>query len=93
LTIAVPRYFRTVERSKETVLRHDLAVVRESIDKVLCRYRQYPDDLPRWSTSITSAAYRGSVHQIAESWLTIASEDTVHGRGALSKSRSHHRPT
>src|SRR5580704_7979813 len=33
LTIAVPRYFRTVERSKETVLRHDLAVVRESIDK------------------------------------------------------------
>src|SRR6266852_3986013 len=37
LTIAVPRYFRTVERSKETVLRHDLAVVRELVDKYYIR--------------------------------------------------------
>ena len=46
LTIAVPRYFRTVERSKETVLRHDLAVVRESIDKYYADLGQYPDALP-----------------------------------------------
>ena len=28
LTIAVPRYFRALERSRETVLRQDLSVMR-----------------------------------------------------------------
>src|SRR6202021_106588 len=46
LTIAVPRYFRTVERSKETVLRRDLLVVRESIDRYFGDLGQYPDALP-----------------------------------------------
>jgi general secretion pathway protein G len=33
LTIAVPRYFKSLERSKEVVLRQDLAVLRDAIDK------------------------------------------------------------
>ncbi len=33
LTIAVPRYFKSLERSKEAVLRQDLAVLRDAIDK------------------------------------------------------------
>jgi len=39
-------------------MRTILAVVRESIGQVFADIGQYPDDLPRWSTSITSAAYR-----------------------------------
>ncbi|MEA3152207.1 MAG: ral secretion pathway protein, partial [Gammaproteobacteria bacterium] len=46
LTLAVPRYFRTVERSKETVLKHDLSVMRESIDKYYADLGQYPEALP-----------------------------------------------
>ena len=33
LTIAVPRYFQSLERAKETTLRQDLAVMRDAIDK------------------------------------------------------------
>src|SRR5258705_9889169 len=43
LTIAVPRYFKTLERSRETVLRQDLSVMREAIDKHLGDYGQDPD--------------------------------------------------
>src|SRR4030088_867744 len=42
LTIAVPRYFRTVQRSKETVLRRDLSTIRESIDRYYGDLGQYP---------------------------------------------------
>jgi general secretion pathway protein G len=79
LTIAVPRYFRTVERSKETVLRHDLAVVRESIDKYYGDVGQYPDALP----ALVDKHYIRSVPidpftKSTESWLMIASEDPDH---------------
>ena len=79
LTIAVPRYFRTVERSKETVLRHDLAVVRESIDKYYADSGQYPEALP----ALVDKHYIRSVPvdpftKSAESWLMIASEDPDH---------------
>jgi general secretion pathway protein G len=79
LTIAVPRYFRTVERSKETVLRHDLAVMRESIDKYYADLGQYPDALP----ALVDKHYIRSVPidpftKSAATWLMIASEDTDH---------------
>ena len=45
LAIAVPRYFKSVERAKETVLRHDLSAIRESIDKHYADLGQYPDAL------------------------------------------------
>ena len=79
LTIAVPRYFRTVERSKETVLRHDLAVVRESIDRYYADLGQYPDALP----ALVDKHYIRSVPvdpftKSPETWLMIASEDPDH---------------
>jgi general secretion pathway protein G len=79
LTIAVPRYFRTVERSKETVLRHDLAVVRDSIDKYYADLGQYPDALP----ALVDKHYIHSVPidpftKSAATWLMIASEDPDH---------------
>src|ERR1700730_13538592 len=79
LTIAVPRYFRTVERSKETVLRHDLSVVRESIDKYYADSGQYPEALP----ALVEKHYLRSVPvdpftKSAESWLMIASDDPDH---------------
>src|SRR5258708_28531054 len=46
LSIAVPRYFRTLERARETVLKQDLSILREAIDKHYADLNEYPDTLP-----------------------------------------------
>jgi general secretion pathway protein G len=45
LTIAVPRYFRSLERSREAVLRQDLATLRESIDNFYGDTGKFPETL------------------------------------------------
>jgi general secretion pathway protein G len=45
LTIAVPRYFASVERSKEAVLKENLAVMRDAIQKYYGDKGKYPDKL------------------------------------------------
>jgi general secretion pathway protein G len=46
LMIAVPRYFHSLERSREAVLREDLAVMRDAIDKYYADAAHYPETLP-----------------------------------------------
>jgi general secretion pathway protein G len=79
LTIAAPRYFRSVQRSKETVLKHDLSVMRESIDKYYADIGQYPDALPalvekRYIRSVPVDPFTKS----AATWLLLASDDPDH---------------
>jgi len=45
LTIATPRYFNNLERAKETTLKEDLSILRESIDKFYGDHNQFPDNL------------------------------------------------
>ncbi|SEP09968.1 general secretion pathway protein G [Nitrosovibrio sp. Nv6] len=45
LTIAAPKYFNSLDRSRETVLRQDLNVMRDAIDKFNSDTGQYPEDL------------------------------------------------
>jgi general secretion pathway protein G len=45
LTIAVPRYFHSVEKSKEAVLHQNLALTREALDKYYGDNNRYPDSL------------------------------------------------
>lgn len=45
LTIALPRYFGSVERSKEVTLRQSLNVMRDAIDKFNADNGRYPDKL------------------------------------------------
>lgn len=47
LSIAAPRYFESVDRAKEAVLRTDLHVLREAIDKYRADTGQLPDSLQR----------------------------------------------
>ncbi len=42
LSLAVPRYFRSVERAREAVLRENLQVMREAIDKFHADTGKYP---------------------------------------------------
>jgi general secretion pathway protein G len=45
LTIALPRYFHSVERSKEAVLKEDLSIMRDAIDKFFADRGRYPQTL------------------------------------------------
>ena len=45
VSIATPRYFNSVEKSKEVVLKEDLSTMRDAIDKYYGDSGKYPDSL------------------------------------------------
>lgn len=45
VSIAAPRYFNSVEKSKEAVLRQDLSTMRDALDKYYGDTGKYPDSL------------------------------------------------
>ena len=76
LTIAVPRYFRSLERSRETVLRQDLAALRESIDKFYGDTGKFPETL----TTLVEQHYLRAIPvdpiaKSAEKWVVILADD------------------
>ena len=42
LSIVAPRYFSSIEKAKETVLRQDLSIMRDAIDKFYSDMESYP---------------------------------------------------
>lgn len=72
LTIAMPRYFKSLDRSKEAVLRQDLQTLRESIDKFYGDTGKYPETL---ATLVQSHYLRSvpvdPVAKSAEKWVLI----------------------
>ena len=76
LLIAVPRYFRSLERSREVVLRQDLSVMRDAIDKYYADLAQYPHELG----SLVEKRYLRRIPvdpqtKSSDTWVTVASED------------------
>lgn len=76
LTIAVPRYFRSIERSREAVLRQDLTTLRESIDKFYGDNGKYPETL----AVLVEKHYVRSIPvdpiaRTAEKWVVVNSDD------------------
>jgi general secretion pathway protein G len=53
LALALPRYFSHLENSRETILKQDLAVMRDAIDKYHGDTGRYPDSLD----ALVSARY------------------------------------
>jgi general secretion pathway protein G len=45
LTLATPRYFHSIDKSKETILRANLAGTRDALDKYYGDNGKYPDSL------------------------------------------------
>ncbi len=45
LSLAAPRYFNSVDKSKEAVLRENLAMTRQALDKFFGDNGRYPDSL------------------------------------------------
>jgi general secretion pathway protein G len=80
LTIAIPRYFGGLQKTKETVLRQTLAVTRDALDKYYGDNGKYPDTLD----VLVSKRYLRAmpVDPITESnstWTVVAPEDPSKG--------------
>ena len=76
LTIAVPRYWRTLERSKEAVLKQDLSALRDSIDKFYGDTGKFPESL----AALVDKRYLRSIPvdpiaKSAERWVVVQAED------------------
>ena len=76
LTLAVPRYFRSVQRSREAVLMQDLTSLRESIDKFYGDTGKYPPTL----AALIEKRYLRSIPvdpiaKSAQKWIVVNSED------------------
>ena len=80
LTLAIPRYFGSLERSKEAVLREDLFQLRDAIGKYYGDKGKYPESLD----ALASEKYlrKVPVDPITEStatWVIVAPEDPQKG--------------
>jgi general secretion pathway protein G len=80
LTIAAPRYFRSLQRSREAVLLQDLATLRESIDRFHGDTGKYPPSLAalvekRYLRSIPVDPIAGT----ADRWIVVTSDDPEDG--------------
>jgi general secretion pathway protein G len=76
LTIAAPRYFRSLQRSREAVLMQDLTSLRESIDKFYGDTGRYPPTLSvlvekHYLRNIPVDPIAGS----ADKWIVVSSDD------------------
>ena len=76
LTIAVPRYFRHLQRTREAVLRQDLAAFREQIDKFFGDTGKYPPTL----AELVRRNYLRSIPvdpitKTADKWSVVNSDD------------------
>jgi general secretion pathway protein G len=76
LTIAVPRYLRSLHRSKEVVLKQDLSALRESIDNFYGDTGKFPDSLAmlvekRYLRSVPTDPIAAS----SDAWVLVRAED------------------
>jgi general secretion pathway protein G len=80
VSIAGPRYFASLQKSKETVLRQTLAVTRDALDKFYGDTGKYPDTLE----ALVSKRYLRNLPMdpITESsitWTMVAPQDPDKG--------------
>lgn len=79
-SIAAPRYFNSLEKSRETALRSNLKVMREALD-------QYYQDTGRWPQSLEDLVKQRYLREIpldpitqdARSWIVVRPTDGADG--------------
>lgn len=80
-TLAMPRYFQSVDVSKETVLKENLRSMRETIDKFYADTGRYPESLEELvERKYLRAIPPDPITESRESWVVIAPEGDVKGR-------------
>ena len=80
VSIATPRYFNSVEKSKEVVLKQDLSTLRDAIDKYYGDTGKYPDTL---DDLVTKKYLRklpvDPITDRADTWVVVPPEDADKG--------------
>lgn len=81
LTLASPRYFSHVDKAREDVLREDLYLMRDAIDKHYMDRGQYPDQLEdlvayKYLRAVPVDPYTGS----RTSWVLVPVTDDSPGK-------------
>lgn len=79
-SLAVPRYFGSVQKSKDTVLKEDLTLMRDALDKFYGDNDRYPAALDE----LVSRKYLRSipldpVTESTSTWITVPPEDAEKG--------------
>ncbi len=77
LTIALPRYFGSLEKSKEVALKENLQILRVTLDKFYADKGRYPDTLEE----LVEKKYLRSVPvdpitELSSSWILVPMQDT-----------------
>lgn len=76
LSIAVPRYFGSLERSKEAALRQNLAVVRDVLDKFYTDQGRYPENLDELvEKKYLRALPVDPLTESDKTWIQVPSQD------------------
>jgi general secretion pathway protein G len=80
LTLAVPRYFGSMDRSKEAVLKEDLFQLRDAIGKYYGDKGKYPESLETLATEkYLRTVPVDPITESATSWVVVAPEDPQKG--------------
>ena len=80
LTLAVPRYFGSLDKSKEAVLREDLYQLRDAIGKYYGDKGRYPESLE--ALAVEKYLRKVPVDPLTESaatWVVVAPDDPQKG--------------
>lgn len=81
LSISVPKYFHSLDYSKEVILKENLRVVRKTIDQYYADTGHYPDDLDELvSKKYLRALPVDPITSSAATWVLIAPEDVKLGK-------------
>ncbi len=81
LSIAIPTYFGHVDKAKETVLRQDLAQMRDAIDKYAGDFGRYPDSLEEMAARrYIRKVPVDPITERADSWQLVAPERNDMGK-------------
>jgi general secretion pathway protein G len=81
LTLAQPRYFQSIDHSKEAILKTNLQTMRQTIDKFYADTGRYPDSLEE----LVDEKYLRSIPvdpltESASSWVLLPPEDADLGK-------------
>ena len=80
LTLAVPRYYSSVDKSKEAVLKENLYQMRDAIGKYYADRGKYPESLQALATDkYLRTVPLDPVTDSATTWIVLAPEDPQKG--------------
>ena len=80
LMIAVPRYYSSVDRAKEAVLRENLFQMRDAIGKYYADKGKYPESIEALATEkYLRKIPLDPITDSATTWVVVAPEDTQKG--------------